>query len=55
MTQNFTVRLPQLGAKYGFAKSASAYMTAAMGDYIKHGKFKAGTTEAWQSLTRSPL
>ncbi|HHO0790073.1 TPA: PLxRFG domain-containing protein [Aeromonas hydrophila] len=52
MTQNFTVMLPQLGAKYGFAKSASA-MTAAMGDYIKHGKFKAGTTEAWQSLTRS--
>ncbi|MCV9380503.1 PLxRFG domain-containing protein [Aeromonas hydrophila] len=52
MTQNFTVMLPQLGAKYGFAKSAAA-MTQALGDYVKHGKFKAGTTEAWHSLTRS--
>lgn len=52
MTQNFTVMLPQLGAKYGFAKSAAA-MTKALGDYVKHGKFKAGTTEAWHSLTRS--
>lgn len=52
MTQNFTVMLPQLGAKYGFAKSAAA-MTQALGDYMKHGKFKAGTTEAWHSLTRS--
>ncbi|WP_270806261.1 PLxRFG domain-containing protein [Aeromonas sp. QDB62] len=52
MTQNFTVMLPQLGAKYGFAKSAVA-MTQALRDYVKHGKFKAGTTEAWHSLTRS--
>ncbi|WP_162516173.1 PLxRFG domain-containing protein [Aeromonas veronii] len=52
MTQNFTVMLPQLGAKYGFAKSASA-MTEALRDYWRHGKFKAGTTEAWRSLTRS--
>ncbi|MFM5244398.1 PLxRFG domain-containing protein [Aeromonas caviae] len=52
MTQNFTVMLPQLGAKFGFAKSAAA-MTQALGDYVKHGKFKAGTTEAWHSLTRS--
>ncbi|HHO2159603.1 TPA: PLxRFG domain-containing protein [Aeromonas hydrophila] len=52
MTQNFTVMLPQLGAKYGFAKSAAA-MTQALGDYVKHGKFKDGTTEAWHSLTRS--
>ncbi|NJI09021.1 PLxRFG domain-containing protein [Aeromonas veronii] len=52
MTQNFTVMLPQLGAKYGFAKSAAA-MTQALRDYVKHGKFKAGTTEAWHSLTRS--
>lgn len=52
MTQNFTVMLPQLGAKYGFAKSSAA-MTQALGDYVKHGKFKAGTTEAWHSLTRS--
>ncbi|MFM5335758.1 PLxRFG domain-containing protein [Aeromonas enteropelogenes] len=52
MTQNFTVILPQLGAKYGFAKSAAA-LTQALGDYVTHGKFKAGTTEAWHSLTRS--
>ena len=51
-SQNFTVMLPQLGAKYGFARSAAA-MTMALGDYFIHGKFKAGTTEAWRSLTRS--
>jgi hypothetical protein len=52
MTQNFTVMLPQLGAKYGFGK-ASAAMAKAMFDYAKHGKFKAGTKEAWVSLTRA--
>lgn len=52
MTQNFTVMFPQLGAKYGFA-SASSALTKAMSDYIRHGKFKSGTTEAWQSLTRA--
>jgi len=52
MTQNFTVMLPQLGAKYGFIK-AGQYMGKAMFDYFKHGKFKWGTKEAWQSLTRA--
>lgn len=52
MTQNFTVMLPQLGAKYGFVK-ASAAMAKALHDYAKHGKFKAGTKEAWVSLTRA--
>lgn len=52
MTQNFTVMFPQLGAKYGFANASSA-LTKAMSDYIRHGKFKSGTTEAWQSLTRA--
>lgn len=52
MTQNFTVMLPQLGAKFGFSK-ASAAMAKAASDYIKHGKFKPGTTEAWQSMTRA--
>lgn len=28
-------------------------MTEALRDYWRHGKFKAGTTEAWRSLTRS--
>ena len=52
LTQNATVMLPQLGAKFGFGKASSA-MAKAMGDYIKHGKFKSGTKEAWKSLTRA--
>lgn len=52
LTQNATVMLPQLGGKFGFAKAAGAMMRA-MGDYVRHGQFKAGTKEAWVSLTRA--
>ena len=52
MTQNATVMLPQLGGKFGFAK-ASAAMLKAVSDYARHGVFKAGTKEAWVSLTRA--
>ena len=50
--QNFTVMLPQLAAQYGYGK-ASKEMVRAVSEYARLGKFKAGTTEAWVSLTRS--